>query len=414
MGETPVSRRRLLAWAGAAGSVGAVAGVVGGRATADTEAPPPTSERLTANDDPVSISEAPQGLDDHVPAFGHLLALDLLPDVRRDPAAARRASIDLLTDLGRLADDAAAGAGPGQTGIAALDLRPDSLQITPGVGATLLEACDLADRRPEALVDLPAYANDRLDPRLCGGDVFVQLAAEDPMKLAGAVQEVAGLLAERAEVRYSRRGFRTTQAGISDPATTGRNLMGHRDGTANPPLGSPLWESTVLAREPDSWMDGGSYLVLRQIRIDLEDWFAKTREHQEDVIGRSLVNGAALGAKREREPVDLDLRDTEGALLIPGHAHVRLANPRNTGGARIYRRGWNYDDGWAPDGSRDAGLLFVAWQSDLRRGFLPIQRSLVSRNDALNDYTTHVGSAVFAVPGRRQDEAYAGQRLLEG
>jgi dye decolorizing peroxidase len=414
MAETPVSRRRLLAWAGTAGTVGAVAGVVGGRATADTEAPAPTSERLTASDDPVSISEVPQGLDDHVPAFGHLLALDLLPDLRRDPAAARQASIDLLTDLGRLADAAAAGAGPGETGIAALDLRPDSLQVTPGVGATLLDACGLADQRPEALLDLPTYPNDRLDPQLCGGDLFVQLAAEDPMKLAGVVQEVAGLLAGRVVVRYSRRGFRTTQAGITDPAITGRNLMGHRDGTANPPLGSPLWESTVLAREPGSWMDGGSYLVLRQIRIDLDDWFAKTREHQEDVIGRSLGNGAALGAQREADPVDLDLRDEAGDLLIPGHAHVRLANPRNTGGSRIYRRGWNYDDGWAPDGSRDAGLLFVAWQSDLRRGFLPIQRSLVSRHDALNDYTTHVGSAVFAVPGRRRDEAYAGQRLLEG
>lgn len=413
MGETPVSRRRLLAWAGAAGSVGAVAGVVGGRASVDPEAPVPTSARLSASDAAVRAGSVPQGLDDHVPAFGHLLALDLLPDLRRDPAAARQASIDLMSDLGALADAAAAGGTLGEVGAAALDLRPDSLQVTPGVGASLLDACGLADRRPEAFIDLPVFDTDRLVDTLSGGDVFVQLAAEDPMKLAGAVQAVAALLPGRAGVRYSRAGFRTTQAGSTDPATTGRNLMGHRDGTANSELGSPLWESTVLVRDPESWMDGGSYAVLRQVRIDLDTWFARSRSHQDEVIGRRISSGAPLGAERERDPVDLDQRTAAGDLAVPGKAHVRLANPRNTRGARIYRRGWNYDDGWTPDGSRDAGLLFVAWQADVRLGFLPIQRSLVSRGDALNEYTTHVGSAVFAVPGRRRDEAYAGQRLLE-
>ena len=41
------------------------------------------------------------------------------------------------------------------------------------------------------------------------------------MKLAGVVQEVAGLLVGRVAVRYSRRGFRTTQAGISDRSAHG-------------------------------------------------------------------------------------------------------------------------------------------------------------------------------------------------
>jgi len=158
-------------------------------------------------------------------------------------------------------------------------------------------------------------------------------------------------------------------------------------------------------------MEGGSYLVARQILIDLDGWFGHDARERDRVIGRYTLDGAPLGERTEHQLVDLAAHSPEGGLAIPADAHIRLASSQNTGGARIYRRSWNFDDGHL-DGRRRAGLLFLAWQADPRSGFLPIQQELVGKHDALNRFTTHVGSAVFAVPARGDDD-YVGQRLLE-
>jgi hypothetical protein len=66
--------------------------------------------------------------------------------------------------------------------------------------------------------------------------------------------------------------------------------------------------------------------------------------------------------------------------------------------ARTPARRRRYDDGIdTATGERDAGLLFLAYQRDLRRQFVVLQRRLAAR-DALSAYACHVGSAVFALP----------------
>ena len=426
-----IGRRSLLGWSGSAGVVGLAAGTAGGflagrdhpaAATAGPALGPTERARLAPSDQHAAQHDLPMGLADRIPAFGTVLAFDLAPAARRTAAKARAATVDFLRHVSRLADEAAgssaatslASLDPRTTDAAGLDLRPASLQITPGIGASLLAACGLEHRRPAALVDLPSFPTDRLDPRLSHGDLLVQIGAEDPLKMSGAVQAVMSYvrteLPGSIRLRWSRPGFRNTAAASTDPATTSRNLMGHRDGTDNPTLGSPLWQITVQAQSPD-WMAGGSYLVARQILIDLDTWFTHPESVRDDVIGRSTATGAALGQHREHQPVDLSARRPDGRPAIPAHAHIRLASPQNTGGARIYRRSWNFDDGYR-DGVRRAGLMFLAWQADIRLGFLPIQQALTRHHDALNHYTTHVGSAVFAVPARGED-AYVGQRLLE-
>jgi dye decolorizing peroxidase len=417
-----LGRRVLLAWSGSAGlaglaGLGAGAELLGRRDEAPVAVPDHSeAARLAPADDRVTDRSTPMGLAGRVPAFGTLLAFDLTAASRRTPRTARATAVDLLRHAAALADETPGDDAddPVDAGAAGLDLRPASLEIVPGFGASLLDACGLAAHRPEPLVDLPAFATDRLDTSLCGGDLMVQVAAEDPLRRAGVVQQllsfVRSRLAGRLTLRWSRAGFRTTAAGAENPATTSRNLMGHRDGTNNPPLGTPLWRVAVQAQEPD-WMAGGSYLVARQILIDLDAWFEEDEATRDRVIGRHTTNGAAFGGHREHQPVNLLARTDAGHLIIPEHAHIRLASSQNTDGARIYRRSWNFDDGYL-DGRRHAGLLFLAWQADIRQGFLPIQRRLTSGHDALNGFTTHVGSAVFAVPAR-QDDAYVGQRLLE-
>ncbi|WP_449341089.1 hypothetical protein [Streptomyces canarius] len=73
----------------------------------------------------------------------------------------------------------------------------------------------------------------------------------------------------------------------------------------------------------------------------------------------------------------------------------------------------SYHDGIDADGTPDAGLLFICWQADPLRGFVPVQRKL-DRGDALSKYIRHEASGLFAVPGGAARGEYVGQRLLEG
>lgn len=74
-------------------------------------------------------------------------------------------------------------------------------------------------------------------------------------------------------------------------------------------------------------------------------------------------------------------------------------------------RPYKYDVGIAADGTADAGLIFVAFQADPATQFVPIQKRL-AKSDALNIWTTPIGSALFAVPGGVQPGEYLGQSLL--
>jgi deferrochelatase/peroxidase EfeB len=59
----------------------------------------------------------------------------------------------------------------------------------------------------------------------------------------------------------------------------------------------------------------------------------------------------------------------------------------------------------------DAGLFFVAYQNDPRTGFIKIFETM-AKLDALNQYTTHVGSGIFACPAGVQPGEFIGQRLF--
>ena len=79
----------------------------------------------------------------------------------------------------------------------------------------------------------------------------------------------------------------------------------------------------------------------------------------------------------------------------------------------MLRRAFSYHDGIGADGVPDAGLLFVAWQADPLKGFVPVQRKL-DGGDGLSRFLRHESSGLFAVPGGAGRGEYVGQRLLEG
>jgi deferrochelatase/peroxidase EfeB len=296
-------------------------------------------------------------------------------------------------------------APPSDTG-EAVGLDAANLTLTVGFGPGLFDdRFGLAASRPAALADLPAFPGDTLDPALCGGDLAVQACSDDPQVAVHAVRNLTRIAAGRAAVRWAQLGFGKASA-TETTGPTPRNLFGFKDGTAN-----VLGDDTDALREHvwadrsdgSTWMAGGSYLVARRIRMTIETWDRTSLAEQETVIGRSKDVGAPLGRARERATV----RPAE----LPAASHVRLAHPSLHGGARLLRRGYNFVDGSDGLGHLDAGLFFLAYQRDPRRGFVPIQTEL-ARHDAMNEYVRHTGSSLWAVPPGVGPGGWWGETLL--
>ncbi|WP_326598450.1 iron uptake transporter deferrochelatase/peroxidase subunit [Streptomyces sp. NBC_01803] len=406
------SRRALLGWGGAgialgAGAAGAAAAAVGGDGT-DTAGP--VGEEVPFH----GAHQA--GIATPVQDRLHFAAFDVGTD---DPAELA----ELLKDWSRAAElmtaGATVGAGaaggtpeapPDDTG-EALGLPPSRLTLTIGYGPTLFtkdgtDRFGIADRRPEALIDLPRFPGDNLDPARSGGDLCVQACADDPQVAVHAIRNLARLGFGKVSVRWSQLGFGKTSS-TTPEAQTPRNLMGFKDGTRNiagtdtDALGQDVW---VAAPDGPEWMTGGSYLVARRIRMHIETWDRTSLAEQESIIGRDKGEGAPIGGTRERDEPDLQ-------AMLPT-AHVRLAHPDSNSGARMLRRGYSFTDGTDGLGRLDAGLFFLAYQRDPRTGFVPVQQSL-ARADVLNEYIQHVGSAVFAIPpGVRDTDDWWGKGLF--
>ncbi|HQU02513.1 MAG TPA: Dyp-type peroxidase, partial [Acetobacteraceae bacterium] len=197
-----------------------------------------------------------------------------------------------------------------------------------------------------------------------------------------------------------------------------------KDGTMNPDVADQrvMQQSVWVGPEGPGWMQGGTYAVVRRIRVALDHWDQMKLGFQEQTIGRHKYSGAPLGDTHEFAPLDLAATNAQGDLVIPQTAHARLGAPAANGGAQMLRRGYSYSYGagfaaerwppWKQAVEFDAGLLFVAFQKDPRTGFVRVFTPM-SRIDALNQFTTHTGSGLFACPGGVQAGGYIGQGLFQ-
>jgi dye decolorizing peroxidase len=415
--STGVSRRRLLGTAGAAGATGLVLGAGGWAAGYAATRPEETAALTTVGATEAMFHGKHQpGITTPLQARGHLVAFDLAAGAGRKEAAAllRRWSA-VAKEL--MAGRPAAGGpdGPGHdTGIA-LDAGPSSLTVTFGFGRTFFARTGLTARLPAALDPLPAFSADALDAERSNGDLWVQIGADDALVAFHALRALQKDAAGTARVRWQMNGFNRTPGATARPMTA-RNLMGQIDGTGNPKPADEDFDRRVFVPaspgKPQEWMEGGSYAVVRRIRMLLDDWEKLPVERQERVIGRRKADGAPLSGGTETTEMDLDKAGPDGRLVIPDNAHARISSPEKNGGAAMLRRPFSYHDGIAEDGTPDAGLLFVCWQADPFRGFVPVQRKL-DRGDALSPFLRHEASGVFAVPGGAAEGEYVGQRLLE-
>jgi deferrochelatase/peroxidase EfeB len=294
---------------------------------------------------------------------------------------------------------AALNGPPSDTG-EAMNAGPARLTITLGVGPTFFSTPATANaQRPAALVDLPAFPGDQLNPEASGGSLCIQACSDDPQVAFHAVHNLARLGLGAVTLRAMQVGFGRTSSTTTDQATQ-RNLLGFKDGTNNLLADTPgamneyVWDNKTTP----GWMDGGTYLVARRITMRLEQWASTSLGQQQNAIGRVKSSGAPLGKRLEHDPVDLAALGEHGMPVIPEGAHIRLASATTNNGVKILRRGYGFADGVNPTtGELDAGLFFISFQKDPIKQFAAIQRQL-SQADLLHEYLVHTSSGVFACP----------------
>ncbi|MEV0945570.1 Dyp-type peroxidase [Rhodococcus sp. NPDC049939] len=287
---------------------------------------------------------------------------------------------------------------------------PARLTITVGLGPGVFAAADTLDRQPAWLRPLPVFAIDRLDDNAWGQtDLLLQVCADDRVTVAHAVRVLIKNVRSLVTVRWSQRGFQHARRSRPE-GTTMRNLMGQVDGTTNP--GTDEFDSLVWDDgSSHPWLAGGTSLVLRRIRMELDTWEEIDRHGRELTVGRTLDTGAPLTGTDEHDEPDFAATDRYGIPVIPPTSHIARARPTHDG-ERFHRRAYNYDDPPEPGQVSNSGLIFASYQRDIDSQFLPVQERL-AQIDALNEWTTPIGSAVYAIPPGAAPGRYIGQTLLD-
>jgi deferrochelatase/peroxidase EfeB len=235
---------------------------------------------------------------------------------------------------------------PPDSGVLGPLVFPDNLSVTVAVGASLFdERFGLAAQRPRHLVRMEQFPNDALDAAQCHGDVLLSFCANTAETNIHALRDVIKHTPDLLAIRWKADGFLPPHTIKKQGRDTVRNLLGFKDGTANLDTNdTKLMDDLVWVRpgggEP-AWTAGGTYQVVRLIRMLVERWDRTPLHEQQQIFGRDKMEGAPLGKAREHD-VPNYADDPEGRR-IPLDAHIRLANPRtpDTARSRILRRGYN-------------------------------------------------------------------------
>jgi deferrochelatase/peroxidase EfeB len=422
----PLSRRRFLA-ATVVGSAGAAVGCTrdegGAGTTAASTGEAGTARYLRFRGEHQSGITHPGNAHGLLAAF-HVTAAD------RDEL---RATFEALTtEIERLMsglpyEDRDRAYPPLYTGTVGNPPPAADLSVVVSVGASLFdERYGLVARKPVGLERMPFLANDKLDPDRSHGDLLLTVTSSHEDINLFALRQLMRATRGTMTLKWMLDGYnRRTHA---EPGEAGqRNLMGFVDGTANLDdsddelLREFVWVADTdaeragdtdaeRASETDggsepAWAVGGTYHVVRVIRMFVEFWDRTRLSEQEALIGRRKRDGAPLDGDAETDIPDY-AADPEGKIT-PLDAHIRLANPRTaeTAGDLLLRKGLSFSRGFDGNGQLDQGLAFVSFQRRMAQ-FLNTQARL--NGEPLEEYLLPVGGGFFfALPGARDGEMLA-------
>lgn len=267
--------------------------------------------------------------------------------------------------------------------IAAIDGGDISAWLALGEGALSSRA-----DRPRHLRKMPLFAGDVLDPALSHGDLLLHVTGSSTRTVRQAADQMLRALPQR-QVRWRVDGTRPGSR-VEEGRGLSRNPFHFTEGHGNPATAAEITERATVRTgqgEP-SWAVGGSYQVIRIIRLATDFWDRDTIEEQERIIGRRR-NGRWLDGTPSTERA-VFAADPHGRTT-PLDAHVRRAAPDRRTPPPMVRRSYNYDRG-----ADDQGLIFSCFQSDLEKGFEAVQRRL--QGEAMAKYTLTTGGGYFFVP----------------
>lgn len=199
--------------------------------------------------------------------------------------------------------------------------------------------------------------------------------------------------------------------GISQPRFFEEDILKRATGTNRWNSFAPL--ELALAHDPNGTtfsgskdnisVDGetahsyGSFLAFRKLEQNVKKW----NEEVIKVAGQlgepaDLIGAYAVGRFKDGTPVvkskqsngnidnDFNFSNDKGGSKCPFHSHIRKTNPREETGredekeVRIVRRGITYGEraeGFTDAPSKDVGLLFMCYQSDLNKQFEEMQNT---------------------------------------
>ncbi|MFE0824138.1 Dyp-type peroxidase [Streptomyces sp. NPDC058847] len=340
------SRRRLLhasaAVAVGAGGIAAVGGYTAGRGRSQRRG-------------------SPAHLRGSAPLpYAHLISLDLPSGGERVDALRAAHHVIRVIDGGRIAAWLALGEGA----------------FAPG-----------ADR-PRQLTTMPSFAGDVLNPDQSHGDLLLYITGDSARAVRHAAEQVLHALPHQ-QVRWRINGMRPDNR-TEEGKGLARNPFHFTEGYGNPDTTAEFIERAAVRAgqgEP-SWSVGGSYQVVRIVRLATDFWDNDTVQEQERIIGRRRDGRWLDGTPSDERP---EFATDPRGDITPLDAHVRRAAPDRRHPPPMVRRSYNYHDG-----ADNQGLIFSCFQRNLRNGFEAVQRRL--QGEAMTKYTLTTGGGYYFVP----------------
>jgi len=299
--------------------------------------------------------------------------------------------------------------GGSDSGVLGVQVPPDAFTCTVGLGASVFtDRFGLAGKAPRGLTTMPVFKNDSPDEDWTGGDLLLQLCSNSQDSIHHALRDITRATRGMMQLDWKILGFHSP----SRPDGAPRNLFGYKDGIVNPAEDETLVWIDKDSGQPD-WATGGTFMVVRLIRMLVEFWDRIGVPEQDAIIGRNRDNGAPLDGENETDLPNY-AADPDGQS-IPLTAHIRLANPRTpeTDRSRLLRRGYNYENtGMGRNGNAEVGLIFASFQQNIQDQFETTQRRLA--DEPMADYIQPYGGGYFFVPpGVPEFGGFIGQGLFD-